>query len=309
MPYTPNAARDSVGDERRFMQRFQQHQAAIVAYKQRYGGDLEGAYRAVTGESWPSGRSVKIKNGIAEMTKDRTVKSVLGKYIAGPAAVIGASIFAPQLLPSIGKAIAGPLTGGAGGAAGIMPALSAPASVLPTATAGMIGAPAVLGGLMPALSAPASVLPPAMAGMIGTIPPLASRSLAGTGMSTVVPGAGMPNRLPTSGPGGWLPSLSRLPGRGEPGADNTQRILAAALPFLMRALGGVGGGDQDSTPELRQIQELTRQRMLAQNPLFEAATRTAYGRLPVASRAGLQAPSLSGDPMAQAMQHLARMGR
>lgn len=116
MSYTINSAKDSHGDEQLYMELFNQRRAEIEQYKQTHGGDLEGAFQAVTGKPWPSGRSVKIHNGVPEMTKDRTVKSVLGKYVA-PIGAAAAMAFVPGLAPALGHAFG--LGGGAAPAAGI----------------------------------------------------------------------------------------------------------------------------------------------------------------------------------------------
>ena len=115
MGYNLNSARDSRGDEHLYVEDFNKNRAAIEAYKRQHGGDLEGAYRAVTGRPWPSGRSVKISNGRPEMTKDRTVGSVLGKYVAP----IGAGALTALTLGGGAPVLAGVLGGGgtAGGAA------------------------------------------------------------------------------------------------------------------------------------------------------------------------------------------------
>ena len=99
------------GSESAFLDKFIRRQREIEDYKRRQGGDLEGAYQKVTGEPWPKGRSVKVKGGVPEMTKDRTVKSVLGKYVAGPAALGATAVFAPGALPAVGKAALGTVTG------------------------------------------------------------------------------------------------------------------------------------------------------------------------------------------------------
>lgn len=111
-------------EEHAYLALFSQHQAEILAYKQQHGGDLEGAFAKVTGVPWPENRSVKMSNGAPEITADRTVKSVLGRYVAPIAA--GA-------LGGFGLAGMGPLGGvlGGGGAAADMGAGSTvvPASV------------------------------------------------------------------------------------------------------------------------------------------------------------------------------------
>ncbi len=114
MAYTINSAKDSQGDEHTFLQRFAAAQPAIEAYKRSRGGDLESAFQAVTGTPWPSGRSVKIKSGVPQMTKDRTAKSVLGKYVALPAAMAaGGYMAAPAIMGAMGAG-AGVAGGGLG---------------------------------------------------------------------------------------------------------------------------------------------------------------------------------------------------
>jgi hypothetical protein len=108
MAYTLNSAKDSKGDEDKYVAYATANAQKIYDYKALHGGDFEHAFQAVTGIPWPAGRSLKMKNYQAEMTKDRTVKSVLGKYVL-PAA---AAVLAPYAL----SALAG--GGGAAAAAG-----------------------------------------------------------------------------------------------------------------------------------------------------------------------------------------------
>ena len=97
------------------MEVFNRLRPQIEGYKRQFGGDLEGAFQKVTGTPWPQGRSVKISGGMPQMTKDRTFKSVLGKYIAAPAAIGLTAAFAPGALPAVGKALAGvAMKGGTG---------------------------------------------------------------------------------------------------------------------------------------------------------------------------------------------------
>lgn len=154
MSYTINSAKDSHGDEDKFMQAFNANLPKIMAYKQQHGGDLEGAFGAVMGTPWPAGRSVKVKNGAGEMTKDRTVKSVLGKYVALPAAIAATAAFAPGALPAIGHAMAsgasaltgiGGAAGGAGGVAGGVGAISPMAAFGAGSTA--VGGGGIMGAL------------------------------------------------------------------------------------------------------------------------------------------------------------------
>ena len=135
MAYTPT------GDENVYLNRFTQNRRAIEAYKARHGGDLEGAYQAIMGEPWPEGRSVKISHGRPELTKDRTFKSVLGKYVA-PAAAIAAA-------PFVGGASLGFLGGGGAGVAGASGAAGtlggAGFGLGAAGTAGALGAAGTLG--------------------------------------------------------------------------------------------------------------------------------------------------------------------
>lgn len=118
MAYQLNSASDASGHEELFVQKFKANQAKIVAYKQAHGGDLEHAYQAVTGEPWPEGRSVKLKNGEPEMTKDRTVRSVLGKYVL-PAAAAVVAPYAIGALAGGGAAAGGAAAGAGAGGVGI----------------------------------------------------------------------------------------------------------------------------------------------------------------------------------------------
>lgn len=159
MAYTINSAKDSRGNEDQFMARFNQNRAAIEAYKRQRGGDLEGAYQAVTGEAWPEGRSVKISHGQPEMTKDRTARSVIGKYIAAPAAIGATAAFAPGALPAIGHALgqAGSLAGhalgigGAGAGGGLGAGAVTPGLIGGSGIAGATGGGLSLGGVLSGL--------------------------------------------------------------------------------------------------------------------------------------------------------------
>lgn len=166
MSYKPSSP-----EEQAFMQDFMSNMPAIQQFQAKYPKEsLEGAYQKVTGKPWMGGRSVKMHNGQPEMTKDRTVKSVLGKYVA-PAALGAASIFAgPEIMALLGSG------GGAGAAGGTTAAASgAAASSIPTiAGLGELAAPAASAGpaaitgatvgggsLIPGISAASHVIPKA----------------------------------------------------------------------------------------------------------------------------------------------------
>ncbi len=119
MAYTPNSAKDARGDEHLFLQEFTARRAEIEASKRQHGGDLEAAFQRVTGKPWPAGRSVKISHGVPEMTKDRTVRSVLGKVVLPAAAAAltgGAALGVGPLAGVLGGVGAAGAAGGAGGA-------------------------------------------------------------------------------------------------------------------------------------------------------------------------------------------------
>ena len=100
------------GDEQLFLDDFRKNQAAIEAAKRQFGGDFEGAYQRVTGKPWPAGRSVKLSGGVPIITKDRSVKSVLGKV--GQVAAIAAPIVAAPFTGGMSLAAIGALSGAAG---------------------------------------------------------------------------------------------------------------------------------------------------------------------------------------------------
>jgi hypothetical protein len=116
MAYTIGSAKDAVQTkgqtEQDFLDRFNMNLPAILAYKQAHGGDLEGAYGHVMSEPWPAGRSVKMGKHGPEMTKDRTVKRVLGEIALGAGIAAGGYFAAPAIAGALGAG------GGAAGATG-----------------------------------------------------------------------------------------------------------------------------------------------------------------------------------------------
>jgi hypothetical protein len=86
VPYSLNPMNANGVDERTFQTLYTQNKDAIDAYVRAHpkGKDpREAAFAAVTGQPWPDGRGV---NSAGQMTKDRTVKSVMGKYVVPIAA-------------------------------------------------------------------------------------------------------------------------------------------------------------------------------------------------------------------------------
>ncbi len=200
MAYKLNSAKDSQGDEDQYVQDFIANQAAIEQYKRANGGDLEHAYQAVTGKPWPAGRSVKIKHGTAEMTKDRTVKSVLGKYVAP----IAAGVAAPFILPLIAGA------GGAGGAA----LASGTGLTVPTVSGtagGLLGATGTIGGM----ALPASTLG------AGTAAATAAGTAAATGGLKAAAGKLVENKLLQ---GGVAAAAGALPDKSSATSTTTATI-------------------------------------------------------------------------------------
>lgn len=138
MAYTINSAKDSKGDEDQYVALANTYAQQIYDYKAKHGGDFEHAFQAVTGKPWPEGRSLKMHNYQAEMTKDRTVRSVLGKYVAP----IAGAIAAPYVLPA--------LLGGGGAAAGAAGAAGGTGAAAGT-TAATVGGGSLLHALLPTI--------------------------------------------------------------------------------------------------------------------------------------------------------------
>lgn len=146
--------------------------------------------------------------------------------------------------------------------------------------AGLFGGGAGAGSA--ASAAPAASAGPTAAGA-GT---LASHSILPAGAMTgaTVPGAAASGG---GGMGGLLKSL--VPGMSDGGFDVND--ITKLLPLLAHFLGGGSGPNQQQ----EDIQNLTMQRMNAQNPLFEAASRLAFSRMPDSATQGLQPPRLGGS--------------
>jgi hypothetical protein len=98
--------------ERQLLALFNAKLPAIQAYKTSRGVDYETAFQAVTGTPWPANRSVKLTKGKGEITADRTVKSVLGRYVAPIAAGAATALTLGGAAPTFG------LLGGGAGATG-----------------------------------------------------------------------------------------------------------------------------------------------------------------------------------------------
>lgn len=142
MGYTLDSKKDSRGDEASFQNLYTQNKEAIDAYVRAHSGGKdprEAAFKAITGLDWPAGRGVNSKGA---MTADRTVKSVLGKYVApiaagaltagfalpalaGGGTVAGYGIPSGLTAASEGMSIAAPTAFGLGGTAAATTAATA----------------------------------------------------------------------------------------------------------------------------------------------------------------------------------------
>jgi hypothetical protein len=261
MAYTLNSAKDSRGDEDQFVADFNKNFAAIEAYKRQRGGDYESAYQAVTGKSWPSGRSVKAKGGVGQMTKDRTVKSVLGKYVAP----IGAGALTALTLGGAAPALAG-LFGG-GGAAGGAGAVGA---------SGMPAGAAVTGGVTGAIPA----------GTVSALSPLAAVPGAGAVSGTISSGGSIIGGLGGAGGAATKTGLSSVLGKLDP-----KQIAALGLVATKALSGGGGGGGGNGGPDLAELLALQKKQAMRQDPLHRAVTQLATNLMPNSSFG-----ALSGRP-------------
>lgn len=126
----------------------QNDQAIWNVHKQR-NIPLEDAFQIVTGKPWLEGRSIKFVGGTKgntgngfEVTKDRTVKSVLGKYVAPIAGGALAALTAGGALPGLAAMFGGGGGASAAGAGSTLLGEGGTAAGLSTAgmTPGLIGA-------------------------------------------------------------------------------------------------------------------------------------------------------------------------
>lgn len=180
--------------------------------------------------------------------------------------------------------VAGGLGAGALGAAGLFGGGGAGAASGGSAASAAGGSP-MLSGMLPGASANGLIGGSGATGLGGT---LASHSLlpANSMINASVPGSQMADTMG----GGGFDWKKLLPGMGGNDQQGGGMDLASLLPLLIHFLSGGGGPSDQQT----QIQDLTMNRMNAQNPLFEAASRLAFDRLPTTATQGLQRPTL--DP-------------
>lgn len=178
---------------------------------------------------------------------------------------------------------AGSAAGGSGvGAGGLGSGLSAASA----GAAAHVGSPLLMGG--------GSLIPMgASAGAAGSLPTLASRSI-GSGMGTdpSIFGAGSGRGLGSAagtaggamaagrGYGGKI--MDALTGEGGGLGDSAIRAALSALAGLPALMKGNGPSDEERAYNSQATRLLGQQeqRTQFQNPLYEAATRMAYGLLP-----------------------------
>jgi hypothetical protein len=246
MGYTIGTGKDSRQDagftEQEVLARFVARQPEIMAYKRRHGGALEDAFRAVTGEPWPSGRSVKVHgDGRAELTKDRTTKSVLGKYVAP----IAAGVAAPFLLPALAAGA------GAGGAA---------AGIGETgAVTGLAGSGFGAGGGL-GLTGAGAGFGGAGAGAAGLG---AGAGAAGTAATTAGAGSGIFSALKRLAPLGAaaIPLAGMIGGGGSSSGGDLSSLM-------------------QSVPQLKDMLDLQVSQAKRNDPLHQAVTQMAMNLMP-----------------------------
>lgn len=104
------------------------------------------------------------------------------------------------------------------------------------------------------------------------------------------------NQLDTTiKPGGFLPSGGAGASSGLTGALKnwfTDPGNLVGLGSLIAALasGNGGGGSGAESEEARRMQQITEQRMRRVDPLHQAVTQLAWGRLPINARQGVSPP-------------------
>ncbi len=273
MGYTINSAKDSTGNEHLYVADFERNRAAIEAYKRQRGGDYEGAYRAITGRQWPDGRSVKFSNGRVELTKDRTVKSVMGKYVLP----IGAAVAAPFVLPAVFGGAAGGATPWLANAtpAGLLPSSSIPAGTFGLTTGATYAAPTTAASLMARGLTGASGAGGSGPGWLGALKKYGPTAV-GVGGSLFGPGGPFhgDDDSPDGGPSG-------VPGGGET-AGSLNRLLGLAEnriresePLFQGLRSHAETGLRDAGPISQGLSAAAGQNLQGGQQLFQGLLRDA----------------------------------
>lgn len=195
-------------------------------------------------------------------------------------------------LTGLGAAGFGPLAGmfgGAGGASaagggtlasGSIPGLHAavPGAVASQgASAGLAGG-ALAGGAIPGLHA--------------AVPGAVASQNASAGLGTVLP-AGIAGASAASRAGRGADDVADAAGGWQDIFTDPSNL--AGLGGLIASLIG-NRGDQSGAEEMRRIHDITEARMRRVDPLHQAVTQLAWGRLPTSSRQGVAAPVMSPLP-------------
>lgn len=303
-------------EEAQFMREFEENLPAILDFRRRYPKEsLEGAFYKVTGKEWMPGRSVKENDGRHEMTKDRTVGSVLGKYVAP----IGAGALTAFTMGGAAPSLAGLFGGGGGvGASGMGAGLNAAAAgggIASGGTLGAIGTGAGLGAaaiptigstVYPTLAAAG----PTLAGA-KTATELLAESEIPTIPSRTFPVNATPQNADISGVTGTNALLSKLGYIWDEGSKSWVKKAADALTGnggggapdwlegVMRAMAGIapaiaasqmkqGPSDEEKAYQAQATRLLKQQeqRTQFQNPLYEAVSRMAYNLQPIGGTQG-----------------------
>lgn len=183
-----------------------------------------------------------------------------------------------------------------------LPAATGPIAMatIPSGAANVGGAAAQASPAAPAAASGgglgAGAITPGLIGEVGAGAGGAGEALTRLASHNPIPGGSMySNPADQTFPG--MPSLggpnirdslkSLIPGMGGQGSPN----LSALLPMILHLVRGNGG----QSDQMQSILDLQRQRMQAQNPLFEAASRLAFQRLPTSAQAGLPLPSMTRE--------------
>lgn len=156
-----------------------------------------------------------------------------------------------------------PLVIGSGFGVGALTGPAAASASAPSATAS---------GVLPSSSIPTSLAMNAVPGSASTIGGGATGAMSGLG--SVLPEAG----------GGATAASSLLDKLLSPDSLATAGTIAASL---MSGGDGTNAQTRASEEQARKIQAITEARMRRVDPLHEAVTQLAFGRLPVSSRQGI----------------------
>jgi hypothetical protein len=137
-------------------------------------------------------------------------------------------------------------------------------------------APAATDGLLPS-----SAIPNLHNAVPGAISPLTNAVTATPPLATPPP-SGRPPTPPVTDPRSLTDRLRNM-------VTNPENIasLASLIPLLMAANSGPSQSEQDQMAQANKLSQITETRMRRVDPLHQAVTQLAFGRLPVSSRNGI----------------------